>query len=1247
MTPVLPSGRRRSLRSYLLGLGFQDSARAWGLLSTPALSGLEGSGTGQPAFPLEGIPEELTPSHMALLEELRRVADPDLALISLVRLAEAGGEVPALLRRSLGLVPSEIPDAELAHLRRLLAILGASSALADFLISHPWALASLHPSRAYDAPGQSLPAQRFTSAVEAALAGRGAERVQRARAALRVAYYERLLTIAADDLTASDPAVHTRIVGRRMAEMVDAALSAGLQIARVSVGPAADKVRLAIIAMGKTGGQELNYISDVDVIYVAEWVETTAEQSELARGLAEAVPSPASSPNLADSPSAAGHKPHAERPPIEAPDGPATHLAYELARILAAPGREPALWPLDTALRPEGKDGPLVRSLESHISYYQRWAKSWEFQALLKARHCAGDRQLGLAYLSALEPMVWEASRREGFVDDARAMRRRVEKESATTGEHDWRIKLGPGGLRDVEFTVQLLQLVHGKADITLRRRGTIAALDALQKSGYVSREDAATLREGYDTLRLLEHRSQLFRLRRMHALPSKEENVRRVGRGINPAILPDADAVRELLQRQRSAIRRVQQAVYYRPLLSAIAPLSESEVALRPEAARERLVIAGYRDPDAALRHMKALTEGLSRTASIQRQIMPAIIRWLGHGPDPDAGLLHYRRLSEAIGGSHWYMATLRDSPRAAKRLCHVLAGARWTTDRLAERPEAIAWLDDDAELAPRAAGALRAEAASIVQRRLGAQTGQGPASQAKDAIRALISLRSRELLRAALADSLDGLSAPRSGRIVSDAADALIDGVLAVSIALVRAETQGCQTLPGPRSADETRAEAGAHLGAFEEVSEIQAALLESSGAQQAASQQSSREPRLYDSELNRYAIIAMGRLGGREEGYASDADVLVVHEPHAGIGEEEASREAEAVIRYARSFLSQFGTPALALDIDLRPDGSTGPMSRTLASYADYYERHAATWERHALVRARPCAGDQDLGRRFTELIDPIRYNPAGLSEVQLREIRRLKARMESERLPRGVEASRHVKLGPGGLSDVEWSVQILQLRHAGAEPRLRHTSTLEALEELRIRGFISSGAARALRHAWLMATRLRAARVLGTGRTHAERVDVLPSEAGEVRVVGRLLGYEPGQENRLEEDWRRVARHAREVAEHLIYDDEASSIGSGPAQTSEQPVITGPTASTVIGGLSPAQIPDAERSHSRALSGSSASFWETGGTVAPKQQTLAAAGKKRTTQAGDSEKASPPTPVRKPHRPRRGTGPYPWS
>lgn len=1241
MTLVPPSGRRRSLRSYLLGLGFQDSARAWALLSAPVLSGLESWGAGQSALPLEGIPKELTPGHIALLEELRRVADPDLALISLVRLAEAGGEVPRLLRSSLGLIPSEIPDAELAHLRRLLAILGASSALADFLVSHPWALASLHPSRAYDAPGQSLPARRFTSAVEAALAGGGTERVPRARAALRVAYYERLLTIVADDLTASDPAVHTRVVGRRMAEMVDAALSAGLQIARVSVGSAAEEVRLAVIAMGKTGGQELNYISDVDVIYVAEWDETTSKESGRDCKVAEALP------RLADSPSAPDQKPHAKRPPIEAPEGPATHLAYELARIVAAPGREPALWPLDTALRPEGKDGPLVRSLDSHTSYYQRWAKSWEFQALLKARHCAGDRELGLAYLSALEPMVWEASRREGFVEDARAMRRRVEKESATTGEHDWRIKLGPGGLRDVEFTVQLLQLVHGKADITLRRRGTIAALDALYQGGYVSREDAAILREGYDTLRLLEHRSQLFRLRRMHSLPSKEQNVRRLGRGIDPATLSDADAVRELLQRQRSAIRRVQQTVYYRPLLSTIAPLSESEVALRPEAARERLVVAGYRDPDAALRHMKALTEGLSRTASIQRQIMPAIIRWLGNGPDPDAGLLHYRRLSEAIGGSHWYMATLRDSPRAAKRLCHVLAGARWTTDRLAERPEAIAWLDDDAELAPRPAGALRAEAASIVQRRLGAETGQGPASQAEDAVRALVSLRSRELLRAALADSLDGLSAPRSGRIVSDAADALIDGVFAVSIALVRAETQGLQTLPGPRSAGETTAEAGAQIGALEEVSETQAALLDSTDALQTVSLQSPREPRLYDSELNRYAIIAMGRLGGREEGYASDADVLCVHEPHAGVDEEEATREAEAVIREARSFLSHFGTPALGLDIDLRPDGSAGPMSRTLASYADYYERHAATWERHALVRARPCAGDESLGRRFTELIDPIRYSPAGLSEAQLREIRRLKARMESERLPRGVEASRHVKLGPGGLSDVEWSVQILQLRHAGAEPRLRHTSTLEALEELRIRGFITSGAARALRHAWLMATRLRAARVLGTGRTNAERVDVLPSEAGEVRVVGRLLGYEPGQESRLEEDWRRVARHARKVAEHLIYDDEAPNIGSVPAQTSEQPVITGPRASTVIGGPIPAEIPDAERSPARPSHASSASAWGGSSATVQKQQIAAAGGMRRTTQAGNAENALPPAPRRKLHRPRRGTGPYPWS
>ena len=1169
-TPPLGGRRPRSLRSRLLAAGVSDSGRALACLGDPALTRL---------LPPAGADDPGAPAH-ALAGALAATADPDLALLSLVRLAraldagagagdtaddDAGGPARAdgprdsprdLLARLLRRAPDaaaraaprpdwapspvgeDAPDEQLRHLQRLLAVLGSSSALGDFLAAHPDALAALAPARAPGAPGQPDARTALRIAVTRALgrlgdddgpgseggpgnAGGGADgagngpdgpdsgpatgtgtadrdAVARATSALRTAYRERLLGIVADDLTSPDPYQHVETVGRRMSDLADAALDAALLIARRAVGPPARDAALAVIAMGKTGARELNYISDVDVVYVVAPAEgrQVPEEELLAAG---------------------------------------TAIATELAAVVSSTGAEPPLWPLDTGLRPEGKDGALVRTLASHVAYYQRWAASWEFQALLKARAAAGDEALGRAYEQAVAPFIWSASLRDNFVDDARAMRRRVERASEPRNGQDRRIKLGPGGLRDVEFTVQLLQLVHGRGDQTLRVRPTLTALRALSDGGYVSRGAAGALGDGYRVLRLLEHRSQLHRLRRTHDLPDSDADLRRIGRGIDRTALNDPDTLREAFRAARRQVRSLHEEIYYRPLLGAAAGLTADEMTLTPRAAGERLAAVGYRDPAGAMHHIQALTEGVSRRAAIQRQLLPVIIGWLGEGPDPDSGLLSFRTLSEKIGGSHWYLAMLRDSPVAARRLCHVLSGARWTTDRLAERPESIAWLDDDAELQPRDAAALREEACHILRRRsLHASDAADPEHEAREAMQAVMSLRSRELLRAALADSLDGLDPARTAAILTAATDAALEGALGIATALVIARRDGARALAdGP---DERGRWAAARAD---------------------------------------HAIIAMGRLGGAETGFASDADLLFVHRPRGGevseTAAEAAAAEAEEVARTVVGLLAGARPHPLTADADLRPEGRRGPMSRSLDSYREYYGRWARTWERQALLRARPCAGDEDLARAFTDLIDPLRRPREGLEPQALREIRRLKARMESERLPRGADPARHLKLGPGGLSDVEWVAQILQLSHAGTHPGLRTTSTIGALEAAARDGLIDTEDARRLIAAWQLATRVRAANVIGTGRDGGARIDILPSDPLEIRVVGRLLGLEPGRERDLEDLYRKTARHARLVAERILFGGAGAAGGSAAAGavTAPSPPVAAapPTAATL--------------------------------------------------------------------------------
>ncbi|SHE25997.1 pii-uridylyltransferase/glutamine-synthetase adenylyltransferase [Actinomyces glycerinitolerans] len=1173
-------GRWPSTRARLLWAGFTEVDRAYGLLTDPALAPLLPAVSPAPDADTEELPA-LDPARVRLVDELGRTADPDLALLALVRLAEActviggpktaieptaepeyvhsdavadGVGAPArtlarLLRLDTVAEPTDTgdPDAEadldpdeqelVGHRGRLLAVLGASQALGDFLISHPEHLDALAPAHAWDAPGQPKAAIGLHDAVAAVLVDAPTPLPEaftgRAISALRVAYRDRLLAVVADDLTAESPLAHLPTVGGRMSDLADAALETALTIARAVVGPAAADVAMAIIAMGKTGARELNYISDVDVVYVVG----PAHRDGVERA--------------ADSDAAAD-----EENILRV----GAQIATEIARITSASGAEPPLWPLDTALRPEGKDGALVRTLDSHLAYYQRWASSWEFQALLKARACAGDRQLGAAYEAGVAPLVWSASQRENFVDDARAMRRRVESESAQPGPDDRRIKLGPGGLRDVEFTVQLLQLVHGRADARLRVRGTLDGLQQLSAGGYVGRADAAELADCYRMLRLLEHRAQLLRMRRTHDLPAADADLRRIGRGIDRRRLKDADAVRKLFHRVRRRVRALHEEIYYRPLLSAAASLTTEELSLTPAAARERLAAFGYLDPDGALHHIQALTEGVSRRAAIQRQLLPVIIGWIGQGPDPDHGLLSFRRLSESIGGSHWYLAMLRDSPVAARRLCQVLSGARWTTDRLAERPESIAWLDDDAELAARPPGAICSETERVLRRRSFTATDPaGIEQQAAEAIRAVMGVRTRELIRAALADSLDGVDPARTARILGDATDAVLGAALTVATGLVIAQRDGPAAVAAGPDAE------GAWPGA-----------------------------------AARHALIAMGRLGGREITYTSDADVLFVHEPRPGADPDVAAAEAEAVAKWVTRLLAQARPHPLEVDTGLRPEGRQGPVSRSLDSYAEYYQRWGAVWERQALLRARPCAGDRDLGARFEALIDPLRWSPDGLDDAGLREIRRLKARMEAERLPRGADPSRHVKLGPGGLSDVEWSAQVLQLTRAAQVPGLRTTSTLEALSAATRAGLLGVDEAGKLTAAWVLASRVRAATVLGTGREGASRVEVLPTEPREIRLVGRLLGLPAGSERDLEDIYRRTARHARRVVEHVVFGDAVPARPAPPTTA----------AGTRLAG--------------RRGKNGQARMGDTGG-------------------AAGSGRSVRPRPPRRP----RGAGPYPWS
>ncbi|OKK02035.1 bifunctional [glutamine synthetase] adenylyltransferase/[glutamine synthetase]-adenylyl-L-tyrosine phosphorylase [Streptomyces sp. CB02400] len=991
-------GRRSSTFTRLLRHGFTDPSAAERLLDSAGLA--------------------LVRNDPVLLDALGATADPDLALRGLVRLLEAQ-DGPTARQELLDTLIAAKPLRD-----RLLGVLGASEALADHLARHPsdWqALVTYEPRDLH--PG----VEEF----ERGLAEAGDP------VSLRVAYRRCLLSIAARDVCGTIEVAQT---AAELADLATATLRAALALAGAAAPEDAALCRLAVIAMGKCGGHELNYVSDVDVVFVGEAVDGADEDKALRA---------------------------------------ATRLAAHMMRICSETTVEGSIWPVDANLRPEGRNGPLVRTLASHLAYYQRWAKTWEFQALLKARPVAGDLALGEEYVAALQPLVWGAAERENFVADVQKMRRRVVA-NIPAAEIDRQLKLGPGGLRDVEFAVQLLQLVHGRADASLRSGTTLDALKALAAGGYVGRADAAQLDDAYRFLRSMEHRIQLHRLRRTHLVPEDEADLRRLGRSLDLRTDPVATLTREW-KRHASVVRRLHEKLFYRPLLDAVAALAPGEARLSAEAARERLIALGYADPAAALRHLEALASGVTRKAAIQRTLLPVLLGWFADSADPDAGLLTFRKVSDALGKTPWYLRLLRDEGAAAENLARVLSAGRLAPDLLMRAPEAVALLGDGGGgLEPRPRAHLEQEILAAVRR----------ADNAVQGVTAARGVRRRELFRISAADIV-GSYGTESQPAEADQG-ALVD-------------------LVGGAVSDLTAATLAGTL---------RAVVREGWG----------------DTLPTRFAIIGMGRFGGHELGYGSDADVLFVHEPRDGVDEREAAEAAGKVVAEMRRLLQiPSADPPLLIDADLRPEGKSGPLVRTLKSYEAYYRRWSLVWERHALLRAEHVAGDEDLGRRFTELIDPLRYPTAGLDEEAVREIRRLKARMESERLPRGADPKLHAKLGPGGLSDVEWTVQLLQLRHGAREPGLRTTRTRQALAAARAAGLISEDDASTLDEAWVLATRVRNAVMLVRGRAG----DTFPTVPRELGAVGRYLGYGPGHAGDMLDAYRRTARRARGVVEELFY------------------------------------------------------------------------------------------------------------
>ncbi|WEV68613.1 bifunctional [glutamine synthetase] adenylyltransferase/[glutamine synthetase]-adenylyl-L-tyrosine phosphorylase [Bifidobacterium sp. ESL0775] len=996
-----------------------------------------------------------------VLAALERACDPDIALKHLA-------EIVASKENRAKFVDN--PTA----LSRLIGVLGVSDAMGGLMRTHP----DLATAAACD-PCGSLEFSRaervlhMGDAVKTAVSSQAdtpipTNNMSIAVEALRENYYLQLAAIMAKDAAAADPVKIQPQISARLSDLADAAISAALGIAKTQV-EGSERCGFTVIGMGKLGAQELNYVSDCDLVYIVEPLAAEGADEKIDGVTLTRI---------------------------------GTKIGTTLQKICQSvmPGVDmPPLWQIDTALRPEGKDGPLVRTVDSCRVYYDKWANNWEFQALLKARVVAGDEELGKAYLDMTRPLVWSASKRENFVYDCQKMRRRVE-DNIAPDLRDREIKLGKGGLRDVEFTVQMLQLVHGRSDESLRGRSTLGALQALSAGGYVARPQAAKLDEDYRFERVLEHRAQMWELKRTHLFPDlgkaneggvdivrnadpraidDNPDLRRMGRAFG--LLPDQ--LVDKYDKVRREVRRLHTDIYYRPMLPINAQLDDDQVTLSDKATRERFESIGFADPDAAMRHVEALTEGVSRAAKINRILLPSILQWLAQGQNPDMGLLQWRKLEERFGGGSQYLGFLRDSPQALIRLCHILSNSRLLGDSLNQSIESVTWLGDDEMLMPRTRESLDVRAKAAVSRY---------AENMNDFATSIRAMRRHEIERIGLG---------WTSKVFDD----------------------------------------GVGLAGMTDVydSAIEAAL-------QWAIRHQCVEMKL-DSAPVAIAVIAMGRYGGREVNFCSDADIIMMYRPIQNVADDNDGDEQKTAAEFARNVVNDLRNilqgpaslePKIDLDFGLRPEGKNGPLIRSYESCRDYYTKWYSTWERQALLRARYAAGDRQLAEDFlTQLADPLRYMDRALTDDEIGEIRKLKARMEAERLPHGVKRSQHLKLGAGGLSDVEWTVQLLQLEHAGEHESLRVNSTLTALDELEHLEYIKADDADALRKAWKMLTAARNGNYLWGARL--SQADVLPSDFYGLGGVATFLGYDANRGQYFGNDIQAVMRRCREVMERLFY------------------------------------------------------------------------------------------------------------
>jgi len=845
-----------------------------------------------------------------------------------------------------------------------------------------------------------------------------------------------MLRIALNDLSGASIPDVTRDLSRLAERAFEAAVQFHYRRLCALHGPPAERSAggpsgFCVLGMGKLGGEELNFSSDADVLYVYDKDGRTQGANPIDHFAFYA------------------------------------RLAEAVTASVGSPGATPEggfVFRVDLDLRPEGRSGPIVNAIRGLELYYESQGAAWERFALLKARPIAGDLDAGEDALRRLVPFVFRKYFDLKAIDEMRQLKARAEKEAARAPGID--LKLGRGGIREIEFFVQALQLLHGGRDPNLRVRGTMKALDRLLYAGLISSRDRDELAEAYVVLRRLEHRVQMLAERQTHSMP---EDVRENQRLARRTGYQDASAMSADLALHRSRVE-----ARFKDLLRVASGSGPSEdpraaAAADPDATPEQRAAAlaelGFDQPDATAEELARLAQKRGTPFQQAQPLGAALVTELAAAPDPDQALRHLADLYGGLVHPHATSELLAQSPRTTRLLISLFGSSDYLSRQLLTHPELID------QLVLRGAAALVRERADLRDDLANRLRPLSPLD-VEAALTELRRFRNEEVLRIALHDVAGALAVEQVSRQLSDLADACVDACFA----LARAEIEKRY---GKRDAE--------------------------------------------------MVVLALGKLGGRELGYHSDLDLLFLY---SSAGEHGANHEYFA--RIAQKLISHLTLPLregflYRIDTRLRPSGSAGPLVVSFDALASYHGREARLWERQALLRLRPVAGDEALFERaFAQVIEPSVYRPIDRAAAA-KELLSMRERIERE-IADESPGRYNSKLGRGGLVDVEFAVQFLQLAHGADDPQIRSANTPQALGLLLEHGHLAAQdhapLARGYRFLRRLESRLRIVR--------DRSVDRLPEGGAELLRLARRMGYSgPRAGDDLLSDYQRTAAGIRQA------------------------------------------------------------------------------------------------------------------